>query len=406
MSAVLMPAKRAGSAFSPLLRRPAPVPASRRYLSRQSSQNTGTARQAPSRGAATAAAFQPPPQQQTEPGQYHYSFHPSTPSPSRSSRPQLDLRKQAHSPDFYSAISTIMGLRDRYVEDRVIFVPGRDMARLCLQLGAREEDFAALRNVSDNLIGDPTLPYRKTRNGRFLLDLAPSASSATLRRLEFQPFILSKAEDFSRYDSDTVRIFDEVEDELQLNTVFQALMIFKSAIYHGVPTRRRPAMDYDTRKWICTLFSVRTTTTPSRLGEPALEGVHTDGVDHTMTTFLGSENMTPESAVTFVHDMAETTGARYADAKPDRILGRVHHRTFLDTMMVVDSERKHSLSPVYAVDPERPATRDMLVFFSRKPTLAGHVSADMDSMNPHEEMAMEIPIFVPPTARPEGREDQ
>ncbi|KAK1624743.1 2OG-Fe dioxygenase-domain-containing protein [Colletotrichum phormii] len=322
----------------------------------------------------------------------------SEPVPVSTRSPQLNLPAQAYKPDFYNAISTIMQLRHRYIEDRVLFVPGREMARLLKQLGARDEDFSSLQTVSDNLVGDPTLPYRKTRNGRFCLDF----DAGTLHRLEFQPFILSKAEDFSRYDSDKVRHFDEVENNLQLNTVFQALMVFKSAIYHGVRSLRRPNMDYKTNKWICTLFSVRTTTTPERLGEPALEGVHTDGVDHTMTTFLGSRNMRSESAVTYVHDMKEVTGVRYTEASPDHIKGCVHHRHFLDTMIVVDSERKHSLSPVYAVDPSRPATRDMLVFFSRKPTVAGHVSADMDSLTPHKNLPMEIPVFVPSWPRGPG----
>ncbi|KAK2052504.1 hypothetical protein LY76DRAFT_598560 [Colletotrichum caudatum] len=397
----LMPAHRAGSVAASLLRLPAnglrhpPALASRRYRTQAQAQAQAhpqpragnTIRQAPTRGAATAAAAIPHPSSRAP---------MSEPAPVSPRKPQLDLPAQAYKPDFYNAMSTIMQLRDRYIEDRVLFVPGREMARLLRQLGARDEDFASLQAVSDGLVGDPTLPYRKTRNGRFCLDL----DAGTLRRLEFQPFILSKAEDFSRYDSDKVRHFDEVEDDLQLNTVFQALMVFKSAVYRGVRSLRRPNMDYETSKWICTLFSVRTTTTPERLGEPALEGVHTDGVDHTMTTFLGCRNMRPESAVTYVHAMEEATGARYTEASPDHIRGRAHHRHFLDTMMVVDSERKHSLSPVYAVDPARPATRDMLVFFSRKPTVAGHVSAGMDSLTPHASLPMEIPVFVP--FRPRG----
>ena len=58
---------------------------------------------------------------------------------------------------------------------------------------------------------------------------------------------------------------------------------------------QRPKLDYGNASWISTLFSIRTTTTPGLLGEPALEGVHSDGVDHTMTTFLGSANMNSPS---------------------------------------------------------------------------------------------------------------
>lgn len=304
---------------------------------------------------------------------------------------QLDIRKQACKPEFYDAISKMMKIRERYLQDRHIFVKGKEIIPLLKQIGARDEDFESLQHVSDGLTGDPTLPFRKSRNGRFCLDF----DRQTVRRLEFQPFLLSVGEDFKRHDSDTVRHFDEIQDDLQLNTVLQALLVFKGVMLHGIPTQSRAFLDYGLNKWICTLFSLRTVTTPELLGEPALEGIHTDGVDHTMTTMLGSHNMSDDSAVTMLHDMAEETGIRFNEAKPLNIRGRVQHLDYLDTMMVIDTERKHSLSPVNAIDPSRPATRDMLVFFTRKPVTPGHVSADIDSIVSHKEIPMEVPLFIP-----------
>ncbi|OLL27553.1 hypothetical protein BTH42_32515 [Burkholderia sp. SRS-W-2-2016] len=51
--------------------------------------------------------------------------------------------------------------------------------------------------------------------------------------------------------------------------------------------------------WVSAVFNLRTVTTPDLLGEPALEGVHSDGVEHTMTTLLGHANMSPDSAETY-----------------------------------------------------------------------------------------------------------
>ncbi|KAI6258695.1 hypothetical protein MCOR27_006007 [Pyricularia oryzae] len=311
--------------------------------------------------------------------------------------PQLNIWEHAHKSSFYRAIGDIMELRDKYLEERNIFVDSRRMLPLLRALGVRDEDFEALKLVSDNLYNDPTLPFRRSRNGRFCFDFGTS----TVRRLEFQPFALSLEEDFKRHDSGQVRIFDEVQDELQLNTAFQALMVFKALICHGVPTVPRPQLNYESEKWVCTLFNLRTVTTPSMLGEPALEGVHTDGVDHTMTTYLGSRNMAPGSAVTHVHDMNETTGVKFSETKHELLRGRAHHCRFLDTLLVADNERKHSLSPVYAVDPEREATRDMLIFFTRRPVKrdTGHVSKDIDSFRPHAELPMEVPLFAPGIGR-------
>lgn len=304
---------------------------------------------------------------------------------------QLSVHEHAYKPEYYNAIAKIMQWRKRYLEDRAIFIKHDEMADLMRGLGAAEQDFDSLQLVSDNLYADPTLPFRKSRNGRFCIDY----DTQSLRRLEFQPFALSVDEDFKRYDSDTVRVFDEVENELQLNSVLQGLLIFKAIMIHGVPTLNRHNLDYSWNKWVCTLFSVRTITRPDILGQPALEGVHTDGVDHTMTTYLGSKNMSPNSAVTLLHDRSETTGVAFQETSPEKIHARAQHRNFLDTLLVADHEYKHSLSPVYAVDEMEEATRDMLVIFTRKPVTQDHISSAIDSLTPHRTLPMEIPLFIP-----------
>ncbi|GIC84256.1 2OG-Fe dioxygenase family protein [Aspergillus udagawae] len=306
------------------------------------------------------------------------------------SKPQLNINAHMLDPNFYKGISKIMRLRQSYIKDRSIFIEGRVMASILKHLGARDDDFRALQDVNDINIGDPTLPFRKSRNGRFCFDL----NTRSVRRLEFQPFALSAEEDFVRHDSDMIRVFDEIGNDIQLNTVFQALLVFKAIMFHGVMTKMRPRLDYGQHKWVCTLFALRTVTTPALLGEPALEGVHTDGVDHTMTTFLKSDNMAPNSAATFLHDMRETTGIRLNESKPELIRGNAQHRHFLDTILIVDHELKHSLSPVYAVDSAREAYRDMLIFFTRKPVTESHISAGIDSLRPHKGMPMEVPLFV------------
>ena len=150
------------------------------------------------------------------------------------------------------------------------------------------------------------------------------------------------------------------------------------------PESRRRAVEF-----------LRDTLRDPHTGEPALEGVHTDGVDHTMTTYLGSRNMTGDSAVTLLHEYAETTGLAFQETDPRYILGRVQHKKFLDTLVVVDAEYKHSLSPVHAVDDTKEATRDMLVFFTRRPVATDHISAGIDSLNPHKSLPMEVDMFVP-----------
>lgn len=252
-------------------------------------------------------------------------------------------------------------------------------------LGATNDDLEGMKTVSESLREDPTLPFRKSKNGRFCFDFERS----TVRRLEFQPFALSAEEDFVRHDSGQTRKFQEIDDDLQGNSALQALLVFKALVFHGVPVKQRPKLDYNSEKFICTLFNLRTVTNKDLLGEPALEGVHSDGVDFTMTTFLGCNNMTVDSAVTFVHDIREQNAVRWNQTNPKFSLGSYQHRDFLDTLLFADHERKHSLSPVYAIDPESPATRDMLIFFTRKPVVEGHISHPFDSLSPHQSLPME-----------------
>jgi hypothetical protein len=290
-----------------------------------------------------------------------------------------------------NAISEIMDIRSRYIRERAIFVPGDQVTSLLATLGATDEDLEQIKLVSDNLAKDPTLPFRESRNGRFCIDFDKSQAY----RLEFQPFVLSAEEDFVRYDSGEVRKFEEIGDDLQLNSALQALFKFKSLIINGVSIKHRPKLDYTTNKWVCTLFNLRTLTTPELTGEPALEGVHSDGVDHTMTTFLGSRNTTDDSAVTYIHDMREKNATRWNETDPSLAIGSWQHRDFMDTLLIVDHERKHSLSPVSARDKEKTTTRDMLIFFTRKPVTEDHISYSYDSLDMHEALPMSLNL---PTA--------
>ncbi|KAE8353032.1 2OG-Fe dioxygenase-domain-containing protein [Aspergillus coremiiformis] len=287
-----------------------------------------------------------------------------------------------------AAVADLIHLREEFIKTRLIFVKGDRMIRILKVLGATDADLDAMRTVSNSLRDDPTLPFRKSKNGRFCFDFEQSK----LRRLEFQPFALSEEEDFVRHDSGQIRRFREIDEDLQGNTTLHALFIFKALIFHGVSFKQRPKLNYETENFICTLFNLRTVTNKDLIGEPALEGVHSDGVDFTMTTYLGSENMTSDSAETFIHDIREQNALRWNQTNPEYSLGRYQHRDYLDTLLFVDHEKKHSISPVYALDPKHPATRDVLIFFTRKPVVEGHISHPYDSLNPHQSLPFEIPL--------------
>lgn len=287
-------------------------------------------------------------------------------------------------------------IHESYLKDRFVTIDGRDMIRVLEEFGVRDKDFDALKTVGDHLAPDPTLPFRETNGARFCLD----SDQGSISRLEFQPFVLSVKEDFVRHDSGKLRRFRGIGDNLQLNKAFHALLFFKYFIIRDVYVSPRPNLDMSSAKWVSTVFPTRTITTPDVLGEPALEGVHSDGVDHTMTSLLGSHNMTDDSAETFIHDMREDNAKRWSETNPVFVRGKFQHKKFLDTVLIVDHERKHSLSPVRAVDPRLRATRDVIIFFTRKPATKGHISYPYDSFNPHLEFPLNLNIPSPPTVAP------
>lgn len=305
----------------------------------------------------------------------------------------LNVLERRYDAKFYESVAAIMALRASYLRDRYIFVKGEDMVPILEGLGARKDDFDSVQQISDLTGPDPTLDYRSVTYGRYCID----PETRSIRRLESQPYTLTVQEDYKRHDSGVPRTFDEAPTDMQGNTVVQALLLFKALVFHGVPVAPRDRLNYSSSAWITIMFNARTHTARNQgiFGEPALEGVHSDGSDHTMTVFLGSHNMRADSAVTFMHDNQETTGVQTWETNPTLIRGRVHHQHFLDTLVFVDHDFKHSVTSVHQQDESRPATRDMLVVFTRRPKLEGHVSGYADSLDLHATAPLHVPMWLP-----------
>jgi hypothetical protein len=304
----------------------------------------------------------------------------------------IDIFQQAQKPEFFQSVAKAMQLRQAYLRDGCIFIEGEVLIPILKGIGAKEEDFEKLKKVSHHLDPDPTVNYRTLRSGRFSVD----TRAGTIERLERQPFILTTAENYKRHDSDIPRDFGDFDENHQNNTVVQAMLVLKAWVTQNVPVLARPGLDYHRDTVLTEIFNVHTFTDKDIQGYPALEGVHQDGSDHTMTVMLGSSNITADSGITFVHARDETTGVQTPETRMELLKGRYQHRDFLDTLLFTDSSFKHSVTPVYARDSSQPSYRDMFVIFSRKPRSAMHGSGLPDSLEPHEKFKLKFPIWLPP----------
>jgi hypothetical protein len=278
------------------------------------------------------------------------------------------------------------------VKKRFVFLPGKEMKTILSGLGAKTRDMDILQRAGSSLPPDPTLPFRRAQMGRWVFD--QTNQPPTLRRGEHQPWVLSDAEDFVRHDSGQVRNFDEVPRDLNNNTALQALLAFKLFMMQGAGENyaHRPSLDYSSPKYVCTAVPIRTTTTATLVGEPALEGVHADGVDFTMTTFLNATNVTDNNAQTLLHDNRQKNALAHCDTDPKYRVAEYQHRNYLDTLLFFDHELKHSLSSVVPADKSKDAHRDMIVFVTRKPTLEGDIRFERDSLKDHKEQPLSITL--------------
>ena len=285
-------------------------------------------------------------------------------------------------------IDELQGLKEAYKADRHLFVPGSVIRAALLLLGASLKDVELLRSASDGMPPDPTLEFRESRNARFYFDYDNSVIVQTRQ----QPFVLTEGEDFIRHDSGKARLFPGLQDELRGNTAFRALLNFKSYMAEGALTLEREGLDYSSPNYVCTTFQLRVKTGNGIIGEPALEGVHSDGVDHTMTTFLASRNMGCDAAKTRLHLNSETTGISWSDSNDELIVTEVQHRDFLDTLLIADHEYKHSVTSLTPLVAHQPCHRDMLIFFTRKPAVAAHPSHEFDNISDTDATFAELRI--------------
>ena len=129
----------------------------------------------------------------------------------------------------------------------------------------------------------------------------------------------------------------------------------------------RPGNDPN-RNFNCTGNFHRIITTPNIVGTSTPEGVHQDGAEYTMTTFLKSHNVDFDggSAVVSLLNLESELGAQSDEIDPNTVIASTQHRNFLDTLIFADSAMNHVATPMYVTDESNPAHRDIVVITTRR----------------------------------------
>lgn len=138
------------------------------------------------------------------------------------------------------------------------------------------------------------------------------------------------------------RWYEPVAPEVAAGATLPALLSFGAGFFR----RLRPGAS-----WRVEVHQFRIEATAGKAGRPTPEGVHRDGVDYAVALLVQRENV--ESGTTRVY------------APDGRPLGGFTLSRPLDAAIVDDARVLHGVTPIAAIDPARPARRDVLVLTFR-----------------------------------------
>ncbi|MBG3081852.1 2OG-Fe dioxygenase family protein [Proteus mirabilis] len=277
-------------------------------------------------------------------------------------------------------------IKKEYKNNKYVFIPQNVVIDLIKQLGAEEKDINTLIEYGDYLAQDPTLSFRHSRTGRYLFD----NDIETISRLEYQPFVLTEEDGFIREDSGAQRHFRALDDRWQSNTAYQALLKLKMLLIQGNTFTPRHLTDQQSPKSISTVFHLRLIAQPDSLSELSIEGVHKDGVDHTMIVTMNKHNVKDNTGALRVHSPQEAIGTPWQEINPENVLYEHNNAQYLDVLLIADNELNHSGTPIFTHDNKNQAYQDFMVLLSRYPTVDAHPSHKFDSMNAHPDLPLTL----------------
>lgn len=230
------------------------------------------------------------------------------------------------------------------------------------------------------------MSFRHSRTGRYLFD----NEAKTISRLEYQPFVLTEEDGFIREDSGAQRHFRAIDDRWQSNTAYQALLKLKMLLIEGNRFTPRRLTDQQSPKSISTVFHLRLIAEPNSLSELSIEGVHKDGVDHTMIVMMNKNNVKNNSGALRVHSPQEAIGTPWQDINPNNVLYEHNNAQYLDILLIADNELNHSGTPIFTHDNNHSAYQDFIVLLSRYPTVDTHPSHQFDSTQLHPDLPLTL----------------
>ncbi len=225
------------------------------------------------------------------------------------------------------------------------FVAGDVMERLVAAAGGT--DWAGYAKSWDDLAPDGFMAdggtYRKRRFACFSVTadgVTPKPPQPHYQTLEDNPL-----------NGGVARLFAPVLDAVAGHPMNRAVMATAFRVFaDATPPALRP------ERWHVEMHQFRIEARPGECGQPTPEGLHRDGVDWVLVMMVRRENV--------AHGLSTIADAARRPLRTTTLTQP------LEASFVDDHRVLHGVSPITAVDPTRPAFRDVLVmtFRAESPT--------------------------------------
>ncbi len=176
--------------------------------------------------------------------------------------------------------------------------------------------------------------YRHRRHAVFA-----AGTDGPIERRPPQPHY--QALDYNPLNGGVARWFAPITDTVGAGSTLRTILEFSRALFSRLATGEEHP------RWKIEVHQFRIEAQPGRDGLPTPEGMHRDGVDFVLVLLVNRENIA--SGTTSIHGPDGRERGRFTLTLP------------LDAALVDDARVAHGVTAVNAVNPARPAYRDVLV---------------------------------------------
>jgi hypothetical protein len=175
--------------------------------------------------------------------------------------------------------------------------------------------------------------YRFRRYSEFSLDTV----NKQITTLDHVPYRQTKKYNYLNGDID--RLYSPMKEEIQTNEAFRQVLLTCADVIFQLQ---------DSEEWLVQVFQNRIIASNESLGKPTPEGVHRDGVDFVLSLMIKYQNISGGESSVYAED-GTSLKAKITLIEPG------------DFILLDDALMKHSVEPIFCINPNEEGYRDVLI---------------------------------------------